>query len=210
MSKQNSPARTHKNELRERAVRKRQQQNTMLLSAGGVVIAILAVVVFFIIRNSLPVAGEESYPSQGNVHIDQDTASPIVYNSTPPNSGPHYGGLANWGVYDTPIRYEQLVHNLEDGGVLVYYQCPEGCADDVAKLQEVVDPYYNAGHHILMVPNDPSFTAGGATPVQKDMGAKFALVAWGKVLKLDSVDTERMRRFIDKYVDVDHHVAGQG
>lgn len=210
MTKQASPARTRKNELRDRAARQRKQQNTLLFSAGGVVLVIIAIVVFLNIRGSLPVAGEESYSTQGNAHIDQDTASPVVYNSTPPSSGPHYGGLANWGIYDTPIRYEQLVHNLEDGGVLIYYQCPEGCADDVAKLKDLTQPYLNAGKHVVMLPNDPTFTAGGSTPAHKDMGAKFALVAWTKVVKMDSVDLDRMRHFIDKYVMVDHHVAGQG
>ena len=210
MSKQPIPARTKRNEMRERAAQQRSQQNRMLMIAGAVVVALLGLVIFINIRNTLPVAGEESFTSQGNIHIDDGKSSPIVYNSTPPSSGPHYGGLANWGIYDTPIRYEQLNHNLEDGGVIVYYQCPEGCADDVAKMTELVQPYLNAGRHLVMLPNDPTFTADGTTPVHKDMEAKIAVVAWGKVLKLDAVDTELMRRFIDKYVGIDHHVAGQG
>ncbi len=210
MSKQPVPAQTKRNEMRDRAARQRRQQNQMLMIAGVVVVALLGLVIFINIRNTLPVAGEESFTSQGNIHIDDGKSSPIVYNSTPPSSGPHYGGLANWAIYDTPIRYEQLNHNLEDGGVIVYYQCPEGCADDVAKMTELVQPYLNAGRHLVMLPNDPTFTADGTTPVHKDMEAKIAVVAWGKVLKLDAVDTELMRRFIDKYVGIDHHVAGQG
>lgn len=210
MSKQPIPAKTRRNEIRDRASQRRHQQNMMLVVAGAIVVALLGLVIFLNIRSTLPVAGEESFPSQLNDHIDDGAASPIVYNSTPPSSGPHYGGLANWAIYDTPIRYEQLIHNLEDGGVIVYYQCPDGCADDVAKMTEVVQPYLNAGRHLVMLPNDPTFMGANGAPAHKDMGAKIALVAWGKVLKMDSVDPDLMRRFIDKYVGLDHHVAGQG
>ena len=210
MSKQPIPAQTRRNEIRDRASQRRRQQNMMLAVAGAIVVTLLGLVIFLNIRSTLPVAGEESFSSQGNAHIDDGAASPIVYNSTPPSSGPHYGGLANWAIYDTPIRYEQLIHNLEDGGVIVYYQCPEGCADDVAKMAEVVQPYLNAGRHLVMLPNDPTFMGDNGAPAHKDMGAKIALVAWGKVLKMESVDPDLMRRFIDKYVGIDHHVAGQG
>ena len=44
----------------------------------------------------------------------------------PPTSGPHYSQLADWGIHDEPISNELQVQNLEDGGVMVQYNCPTG------------------------------------------------------------------------------------
>ncbi len=210
MSKQPLSARPRRNELREKAARERRQQNIFLAGAGVVLLLIIGAIVYVSIRNTLPVSGEESYTSQGNAHIPENTASPIVYNSTPPSSGPHYDGLAGWGIYDRPIRYEMLNHNLEDGGVVVYYQCPEGCAELVEQLTTLIQPHINAGRHVAMLPNQPGWSDGGSAVLHKDMEAKIALVAWGKLLKMDEVDEGRITRFIEKYQGLDHHVQGQG
>ncbi len=102
------------------------------------------------------------------------STSPIAYNSTPPTSGPHYETLAAWGVH-RPIRYEHLVHNLEDGGVVIYYQCADGCPELVEQLSAIVDPYFRTGRNVVMAPNDPAWTIGGSEPLHRDMGASIAL-----------------------------------
>ncbi|GIV80512.1 DUF3105 domain-containing protein [Litorilinea aerophila] len=197
---------------RARAERARRRRNQMLLLWGSVALfaVIIGAVIALNIRNSRPVAGEETFASQGNLHIAFGSVSPIAYNSTPPSSGPHYETLVSWGVYTEPQRYEHLVHNLEDGGVIVYYQCPEGCPEVVDALREIVDPYIQARRHVIMVPNDPSWTIGNSQPLHQDMGARIAVVAWQKVLKMDEVDAERIRAFIERYEGIDHHVAGIG
>ena len=104
------------------------------------------------------VAGEETYPMQGNIHIDQGATSPVVYNSTPPTSGPHFANIVAWQVYDKPFVYEQLIHNLEDSGIIIYYQCAQPCPDLVQQLREFVQPYMEGGRHVVVVPNDPAWT----------------------------------------------------
>jgi hypothetical protein len=210
MTKQISPTRPRRNELRERAARQRRQQNVLLISAGAVVVALLALVIWLNIRSTRPIMGEVSFPTQGNSHIPQGSRSPIEYNSVPPTSGPHYDPLVSWNIYDTPFPYEEVIHNMEDGGVLIYYQCPEGCPEMVEELRTIVQPYINAGRHVVMLPNLPGWTGDGATPLHKDMGARISLNAWQKQIKLDSVDADRIRRFVDRYEGIDHHVQGQG
>ena len=45
------------------------------------------------------------------------------YSSIPATSGPHWdpSGIANWGVYTTPQNESQVVHNLEHGGIVIWY-----------------------------------------------------------------------------------------
>lgn len=151
------------------------------------------------------VAGEETLLDLGNLHIAQGERSPIDYNSTPPTSGPHYGNLVAWQVYEEPIRYEQVVHNLEDAGVLIYYQCEDDCPELVAEISEFAQPLMDDGRHIVVLPNVPSWTVGDDSTLHQDMGASIALVAWQKVLKMDEFDSEKAAAFIDAYEGIDHH-----
>jgi hypothetical protein len=197
--------RSSKTEMRAAAAQKRRKQNLLLI--GGVVVATVLVLalVGFNLRGQQPVAGEEAFSSQGNIHIDFGSVSPIAYNSTPPTSGPHYSNLVAWGVHDEPIQYEHLIHNLEDGGVVVYYQCPDECPEIVSQLRDLLNPYIDAGRHVVLVPNDPEWTVGGSQPLHQEMAAVIALTAWQKLLNLEEVDGEAIRSFIDRYEGVDHH-----
>ena len=159
--------------LRERAARKRRDQNFLLLGGVGLfVVPIGFVARFRNIRSAQPVTGEETLGSQGNSHIDFGGTSPLAYNSTPPTSGPHYGNLVAWNIYgpDQPQRYEHLVHNMEDAGVIIYYQCPEACADLLKQLSDIADPYIKAGKHVVVAPNNPTWTVNNSQPLHKDMG----------------------------------------
>lgn len=199
-------ARPSRQELKEIAARRRLRRNLYLFGGGALLLAILALVIYVNIRNTAPAGGEETWPAQGNTHIQQGSASPIEYNTTPPTSGPHYPGLAPWAIYDEPIRYEQVVHNMEDGGVIVYYQCEDGCPELREQLAEVVQPYIDSGRHVLMMPNDPNWTGFGSQSAHKDMESRIALTAWQRLDKFDEFDAGRIRLFIERYEGIDHHV----
>lgn len=199
-----------RNALRERAAAQRRRQNLMIGGIAAVVVIAIGLVIVQQILRAQPVAGEESYASLGNIHIPFGSQSPVTYNSLPPTSGPHYENIVGWGIYTEPQRYEHLVHNLEDGGVVVYYQCPEGCDEVVAALRDIVQPYITAGRHVVMAPNDPTWAINGGQPLHQDMGAQISINAWQKQLKLETVDADKIRAFIERYVGIDHHVAGIG
>lgn len=210
--KQSGPmsARQRRQDARDAAAKARRNQNMLVIGAGVALVAIVAFFIYLNVRSRAPMAGEEVFNSQGNSHIQYGSRSPIEYNSTPPSSGPHYDNLAAWNVYTEPIRYEQLNHNLEDGGVIIYYQCPDGCPELFDELKAMAEPYINAGRHVVMAPNDPAWSIDGSEPLHKDMGASIALVSWQHVLKLDEFDQGRIRAFIEKYEGIDHHVGATG
>lgn len=200
-SSKSGGTKSRREQMREAAAARRRRQNILVYSGVALVVLIVVALVAVNVRNSGPVVGEESFAAQGNVHIPLGSLSPVEYNSTPPTSGPHYENLAGWGIHDQPVRYEHLIHNLEDGGVVVYYQCPTGCPEVVDQLRAIIEPMANRGMHVVLAPNDP--TSVEAT--HKDMGAPIALTAWQKLLLMDEVDEETISTFIERYEGIDHH-----
>jgi hypothetical protein len=127
--------------------------------------------------------------SLGNEHLVAAEDKHVPYNSTPPTSGPHLPYIAQWGVHTEPIVNELQVHNLEEGGVLVQYSCPQGCPDLVASLKAIVLRYNT---QVILAP-------------YPGMDSRIALTAWTRIDKLNEVDEKRIVRFIEAYRGIDHH-----
>src|SRR5713226_7403923 len=102
----------------------------------GVVAAAAAVVGYFTYRAVADLPGT-LMPDLGNLHIQTPEEPHTPYNSEPPTSGPHLPYLAPWGIHTETITKELQVHNLEDGGVMVQYNCPSACPDVVEKLKAI-------------------------------------------------------------------------
>ena len=128
-------------------------------------------------------------PDQGNLHVQTLKESIPPYNSEPPTSGPHLPYIAPWGIHTEPIPRQLQVHNLEDGGVMVQYNCPEPCPDLVAKLAALVSSY---DHQVILAP-------------YPGMKRRIALTAWTRLDAFDDFDEKRIRRFISAYRGIDHH-----
>lgn len=189
-----------------RAKSAQRRRNNLFLGGGiALLVGLIALVVYLNIRNQQPAGDEQVLASLGNTHIEDGDVSPIQYNSTPPSSGPHYGGMAPFGLNNTPVRYEQILHNLEDSGVAIYYQCEDGCPELVSQLEEVVTAYQRAGKKVLLAPNDPTWTVNNSLPLHQDMESRIALTAWQRIDKFNDFDEARIRKFIDRYEGIDHH-----
>jgi hypothetical protein len=190
---------------RQRAAKQKRRQNYWIGAVAAIFVALIALVVVISIRNQRPIGNEQALSTQGNTHIENDTVSPIAYNSTPPTSGPHYGSIVPWNIYHEPQRYERVLHNLEDGGVAIYYQCEDGCEELVDQLEELVTPYLRSDRRIVLVPNDPAWRLGNSQPLHQDMENRIALTSWQRIDKFDEFDAERIEAFIERYEGIDHH-----
>jgi len=126
---------------------------------------------------------------QGNLHIQTESEPHVPYNSDPPTSGPHLPYLAPWGVHTVPVAKELHVHNLEDGGIMVQYRCPQGCPELVEKLRAVVSQYRDK---VILAP-------------YPGLKARIALTAWTRIDAFDDLDEARIQRFIRAYRGIDHH-----
>jgi len=130
-------------------------------------------------------------PSLGNRHVGPSEVGLTTYNSDPPSSGPHLPSLARWGVHESPVPKELQVHNLEDGGVAVQYNCPaetQECSALKERLVQTVGRY----DHVILAP-------------YPGMSHKIALTAWSRIDKFNEFDERRIVRFIDAYIHIDHH-----
>jgi len=156
----------------------------------GVIAAVVVggVVGYFAYRSAADLPGQ-MFPDQGNLHV-QTLSEPIVaYNSDPPTSGPHLPYVAPWGVHNEPIAKQLQVHNLEDGGVAVQYNCATPCPELVEKLAAIVKRY---DKQVLLAP-------------YPGMKSRIALTAWTRLDAFEEFDEGRIVNFIGRYRGIDHH-----
>lgn len=157
-----------------------------LIAAGVIALIALPIVINSIRSSNLP---GEGFSSQGNAHITLGDAHP-EYNSNPPTSGWHTGNLTSWGSYDYVVPEETVIHNMEDGGVILWYQLGsvEENAAHIALLEEVAKGY----RRVVIMPRE-------------GMETKYAMTAWQRLQTFDDIDEEAMRAFLEAFEGVDHH-----
>lgn len=170
------------------AARRRSKQRQKWLWVGAVSVATVAMIAVLIAATRQNEPGE-SFASLGNAHLAGPPAD-YIYNTRPPTSGPHAPNIAPWGVHTDSVAEWLQVHNLEDGGVIIHYNCPEGCPEIVSELEDIVD---DVGEEQLIL---HPYT---------NMDSKIALTAWTRLLTLDEVDRDQIVDFIDAYRGIDNH-----
>lgn len=114
----------------------------------------------------------------------------VEYSTNPPTSGDHWQQPATWGIYpSTPPPDERLVHNLEHGGVVIYYNPTKIQGQDLELLKELTRDLRRTRVCLLLTqrPNMPEDKA-------------LALTAWGALATLDSFDEGAIRAFWRDYV----------
>ena len=122
------------------------------------------------------------------VHIANPAATPKEWNSFPPTSGPHFGQWVIWGEYDEPVRLAQAVHNLEHGGIVMYYGS-DVPAEEVAQLRN----FYRS---------DP---AGMLLSPLPRLGDKIALTAWYAPTEGDEVLVDESQGILAECTDFDEN-----
>ena len=116
------------------------------------------------------------------------------YNSFPPSSGDHSEQTAIWNVYDAPVPEENIVHNLEHGGVAVQYG-PEVPQATVAKI---VAWYQESTDGMIVTPLPPVDEMRAPAP-PADYEKKIFLVAWTHVATCTAFDEDAFTNFRDDY-----------
>jgi hypothetical protein len=150
-----------------------------------------------------PTAGATATPGATGT-ATTDGAGEEVCNTNPPVGGPHWGsgscgddpssapsfcGPAQWGIYLEPWEPEVVVHNMEHGGLVVWYNTTDqDVIDDLSDLVgDKLDP--SVGDLIVMMP-------------YPDMEEEtIALTGWSRIDKfpVSEYTRERAETFIDAH-----------
>lgn len=174
---------------RERKNRRNRMKKMLALGAVAAISSLFLIALFipsnFGSSNSGPVPDGPGtrFDDQGQTHIDVGD-SHASYNSSPPTSGWHFRDPAAWGIKDKPLPPERFVHNMEHGGVILHYNCPDGCEDEVTQMAEIV----RRTDETILMPNP-------------DMESRFAVTAWNWLATMEAYDDSQVKDFVRSHLN---------
>jgi len=176
-----------------------------LLAIGAVLLIGVVLVIMVLILgsgSSANVGVQQANDGQVHTVVGVDCRDPAMqsdatncgttpYSSVPAASGPHWdpSGIANWGVYSTPQPETQVIHNLEHGGIVIWYDAEALDAESIDALASYVNTQTASGsggrYKFILSP------WGGAEPLP----APVVATAWRWLLELDTADTAAINNF---------------
>lgn len=175
-----SSAREKADRVRNEHARRERRSRNLIAGCTAVALVLIGGAVTWVIiaqRNEPALTGVVSFDNLTRNHVE----TPVAYSPIPPVGGDHSATLQNCGVYTSPVRNENAVHDLEHGAVWITYQ-PDLPADQIAAL---ADDAANQTH-ILVSP-------------YPDLPAPVIASAWGVQLQLDNATDPRLAQFIKTY-----------
>lgn len=121
-------------------------------------------------------------PNEGRGHVQ--TGGSVRYQSDPPTSGVHDPGWVKPGTYDTVQRRTQLVHALEHGLIVIYYDKPGAAV--LETLKGWADLHDAPWSGLVLAP-------------KPGLGEAIILTAWTRLLRLEPFDADAAAAFIDAF-----------
>ena len=179
-----------KAQLKNSQLPQKRSSTPWLIGAGIVLLVATPIGISSYRQSQLP---GERYRSLGNAHIGEGAVP--TYNSNPPTSGPHLPYTAGWGAYTEVQPDPLLVHNLEDAGVILWYQSGTP-AENQAQVEELENAYDARRYRRVVI------------APRKDLATRYAITAWGRLETFDELDPQQINTFMEAYEGLDHHPAG--
>jgi len=175
-----------KNRRQQLHDRQRKQKLRSSLTWGGIGVVVLAIIGLVIWQGVRPAAGESVQIMVSDPHIPVDS-DPGQYNSDPPTSGRHYAEEARAGFFDNnnyqfPAGY--LVHNLEHGYVIFWYNCDlldeSGCTNLKEQIKTTMDDL--GGTKLIAYP-------------WNSLDVPLVMTSWGRLQRFETFDAEQAKAF---------------
>ena len=181
-----------------------------LLAIGGLLLVGVILIALVLLLGSGPNPNEGvQFPDDGNAHVgigvdcraapqSHENCGTDPYSSLPATSGPHWdpSGIANWGVYSTPQPETQLIHNLEHGGIVIWYDPDRLDAGGVDTLTQYVTSQNQSGvsgrYKFILSP------WGG----EDELPSAVVATAWRWMLELAEADTGAIDAFAAEHYGI--------
>jgi hypothetical protein len=167
----------------------------LLVLLGTVVVAggIFALLLAFNARDDAGVgdgaaAGPgELQPDRGSRHLDSTQHVPLEGLTDPPTSGAHHARLP---TREGRLSPDEILHSLELGDVILFYDAPRPPAALRAIQREVSGPFdaevAAAGQQVILARRD------GTGPV--------TAAAWRRLLRVDDPSDPQLREFAEAWI----------
>ncbi len=126
--------------------------------------------------------GVQSYPNLGRRHLRPGEIH--SYAEIFPTSGPHEPTWVSPGLYDKAQRPTQLVHALEHGNIVIYYEDPDPAV--MAQLESWASLFTGTWDGVVVTP-------------KSGLGDKVVMTAWRKKLEFPDFDAPKAAAFIDAF-----------
>jgi len=176
----------------------------VLFAASGVILLGVVIAVLLLVGGGGGKSGEDAVSdtmkaagctvqnvtATSRKHVTSLSAK-VKYNTNPPSNGSHYFSPAIWDFYTEPAKPLQVVHNMEHGGVVIWW------GDKVpSSTVEQMRAFYN---------ESPDAMVGTPLP---SLGNKVAITAWtapaggtgtGHAAVCTSFDADAFASFRDAY-----------
>ncbi|HLF81670.1 MAG TPA: DUF3105 domain-containing protein [Anaerolineales bacterium] len=170
---------------------RRRLRTRSLLIWGGVAAGLIVLVAALLRPRVQPSVGEAVPVMESSAHVETGT-DPGPYNSDPPTSGRHYGESLPSGFYEESEAADfgaypegRLVHSLEHGYVILWYDCERlsesDCTQLKGQIRQVMD---NAGNlKVIAFP-------------WSSVDVPVVMTSWGQMLRMENFDLASANEFI--------------
>jgi hypothetical protein len=167
----------------------------LLVLLGTVVVAggIFALLLAFNARDDAGVGGGapagpgELQPDRGSRHLESTQHVPLEGLTDPPTSGAHHARLP---TEEGRLSPDEILHSLELGDVILFYDAPRPPAPLRALQREVSGPFdaevAAAGQQVILARRE------GSGPV--------TAAAWRRLLRTDDPSDPRLREFAEAWI----------
>jgi hypothetical protein len=142
--------------------------------------------------NALATLAKQGRPQLARVETEADRGGTHVPSATPvaggepfPLSGPHWPRATPSGFYKEPQPKGELIHALEHGQVVVYYDALGFKGRSV--LMQWTGQFAAPWSGLIAVPH-------------KGLGDDLVVTAWRRRLRLDAFDEAALAAFMDAYM----------
>ena len=128
------------------------------------------------------IKGARIFPEPGANHQNGDIQYPVAV----PPGGPMNSAWQNCGIYDEPVRTENVVHSMEHGAVWIAYD-PDLPTDQVERLRELVQQERARLRTFYILAPRP------------DLPAPIVATAWRAQLELEDAFDDRLPQFMERF-----------
>jgi hypothetical protein len=123
----------------------------------------------------------EEFEIEGANHIGAEQTT--TYNTNPPTSGSHWASPAGWGFNDKELPDEQLVHNIEHGGIWITYKDLD--EESINRLKDIAKSNSNS---VVITKREEN-------------NNPLVVASWGRMMRLTEVDEALIQKYIDTYIN---------